>query len=845
MARRLLAWALLTTCSAASVVGCNRPVDSPTSGATLISDVVVEPHYVRDDRELSISFKVTGVRPEQVSYDLGGRRYDCAPTVIGDGRLRCSHPGLVRNELPEGTVLVVVEARDEDGQTSLAADQVIVDFGCPGFINLSATAPIAAPGENLTVLIEASEALREAPRVSRAGADWGPVVGEGRSWSVSRVIGPEDPALGGPIVVRLEDLAGNSSADCSADGNLDFKVDQSPPVTAVDRVMLSRDAPGVTSVLEASAGAFTDDVGIAEVRVHDETGTALLATVHPDDDGSLPPTSLGGQTGSRVVLVAVDRFGRTSLETSVPERWRLSVGSGASPGAAIRTAVRWTPAPPDTTGMLNRTVVLAPDVFAADARTAVVRARVGFEKVGSLPALYEGINHIQAGYEPKGKTIVAAGGYDGTQYVFYDEYVDRVSLLQWDEREGVYAVDRGPSLSYLDPLVPDPRYGFNMAFDGNGCGVLYGGDAREAETDARVQGDAWTLCLGPGGYEWTRLELPLSVDGLSTRNFVPITYDRANQRYVIVGGTEGDNARVLILQPGADARSWQWINLTPLPTNFGDRYSHFLYYDPRRESVVFGSGTASGGGPVARLMWSYRGGQWTSSDIPFALTYSRGHAAVFDEARDQLVFWSGSDDLTQPPRAEAWFMTGSSTIGETAWRSSEIDHPIPRVYASMVYDADREMPVLFAGVRLNDQLAVPPDIYQVITQPSRPFLQAVVDLAAARPKGIERLHLQIRASGVGDADGPRPGQTRGGGFIVSLWDHQARSWVEMARSSTNVGFESLNIDVTETPERFVSATGQVPITITTLATGTEAIDARLEVDLIDGALELRAGVPLP
>lgn len=843
MPRRLLGLGLLFV---GFGLACSRPVDSPTSGATLISDVLVEPHYVRDDRELSISFRVTGVRPAQVTYDLGGRKFDCAPETIGDGRLRCSHPGVARNELPEGTALVVVEARDEDGQVSLAADQIIVDFGCPGFVNLSASAPIASPGQTVTVVIEANESLRGPPRISRAGVDWGPVVGEGRSWSVSRLIGPEDPALGGPIAVRLEDQAGNSSADCSADGALDFKVDQSPPVTVVDQVMLTRDAPGSTSVLSATAGAFTDDVGIAEVRVHDETGTALLATVHPAADGALPPTSLGGQTSSRVVLVAIDRFGRSSPPASVPERWRLSVGTGASPGAALRTAVRWTPAPPDTTGMRNRTFELAPDVFAADARTAIIRARVGFERVGQLPARYEGINRIMAGYEPVGKAIVAAGGYDGTTYNFFDEYVSDVLLLHWDERDGVYSVEQGPNLSYEDPTVPFPRYGFNMAFDGQGCGVLYGGDAREAETDARIQGDAWQLCYGPAGYEWTRLVLPLTVDGLSTRNILPIVYDRANSRYMIVGGTEGDSPRALILQPGADERSWQWFNLTPLPTNFSDRYSHFLYYDPVRESVVLGSGTAPGGGPIARLVWTYRGGQWTSSELPFDLSYNTGHGAAYDEARRQLVFWGGIDNPTQPPRPETWFLTDSSTVGVAAWRSSEIDHPVARSYPTMVYDSEREVVVAFGGVRFTDAQVVAPEIYQVITQPSRPFLQATVDLAAARPKGIQRLHLQVRASGIGDGDGVRPGTTRAGGFVVHLWDHRARRWDVLARSAnTNVGFETLTIDVTNEPERYVGPTGQVPITITTAAPSTEAVDGRLEVDLIDGALELRAGVMLP
>jgi hypothetical protein len=653
----------------------------------------------------------------------------------------------------------------------------------------------------------------------------------------------EDPSQESNVVVRLTDRAGNSSADCGADRTVPFAVDHTPPIAAIAGILLERDAPGRPAVVSAQKGSFQDDVGIDHVRILDETGTRVLAMLAPEEDGSLQPTGLGASTDTRVQVEAIDRFGRSSPRSSIHERWRLSVGNGNTPGAAMRTAVRYTPAPPGTTAMRNRTVELAPDVFQPDTRSAVIRAHVGFEKIGDLPTRYEGVNSIMAGYDPVGRAVVGVGGYDGTTFNFFNEYVEDVVILRWDEREGVYVTEQGPTLSYDDPSLPDPRYGINIAFDGSGCGVLAGGDARMAETDARVANDVWQICYAGGVYEWRQVDLPPYVDGQELFLFYPIIWDPLSRRYVIAGGE-----RVLYLEPGADLSSWRWINVTPLPSTYGSRVYHFLYWEPRIEGFAIGLGNvssnASGG---QRLLWTHRGGQWSASEVPFDLGFRSRFGWAFDEARQRLVVWGGNDFPMEPPEEQVRYLVGSSTSGMDAWRIANVDHPVPRDYPSLVYDSHREVVVVFGGINTQAMRVVPAEVHQLISEPSYPYLQASVDLAAGRPKGIDALHLTARALGLGDADGIGRGNARRGGLSVRLWDHGASRWEEVVATDVEAsnGIETIEIEVLQEPERFVSAEGTVPITIAPRHATTEAVDGRLEVDLIDGWIDLRAGVTLP
>jgi hypothetical protein len=294
--------------------------------------------------------------------------------------------------------------------------------------------------------------------------------------------------------------------------------------------------------------------------------------------------------------------------------------------------------------------------------------------------------------------------------------------------------------------------------------------------------------------------------------------------------------------------AWQWVNVQPLPTAFVERFDNLLFWDPQLPGFATGVGVSQIGNGEHRHLWSYTNGQWSLSTVPFELGFRSYTGWDYDRARRQLVLWGGNDaDPDQPADALVWFMTKTSTNGPEAWRSALLDHPLPRFWPSVVYDSDRQVTLVFGGVRhIGDTRFVPPEIHQLIAQPSSPFVQAVIDLAAPRPKGIEVLHLRVRASGAGDADGIAAGTALAGGVTVKLWDHQLERWEDVATIPHELGaMTEIPIEIVASPERFVSADGTVPLTITSRYPATEALSARLDVDLIDGRLELRSGVVLP
>lgn len=833
--------------------GCTRPVDRPAVGDTFITDIVVSPEFVRADVPVEITFLSNGQPPASVSYDIAGETFSCTPETLTGGRLRCVHPGLGR-EFAQGVTLVVVKATGEDGAVSTAAGQVHVDFECPRFVSATVSKDIAEPGETVTVNVEASEILGAAPIITRLGRDWGTALGSGVSWSLPRPITDQDSSQFADLVIRLRDRAGNTTGDCGTDGRLPFAVDHEAPVANVGGVRLLRDVPGVPAVLQADVGSFIDDVGIARVRILDATGESQIATAEVREDGSIASQALGGTTGSRVLVQVEDKFGRRSVPQSIREQWRVSVGSGSTPGSAVKTAVRFTPAPPKTSSMRNRTVELAPDIFEEDARTSVIRASVGFEKVGELPSRYENSKRSIVGYDPVGKAIVSVGGYNGPDldgFRFYDGYMTDVQIIRWDEREGRYISEQGPLLSYDDPSVPDPRWGVRLAFNDSGCGVMFGGDARIAIDRSTAVTDLWQICYTVGGYEWQRINLAAVVDGQCVdTNLSPMVWDAANRRFIMAGGgaRECGDTRVIFLEPGQTLDDWRWVNVQPLPTNFSGRFNSMLYVDPRHGGFALGLG---GVGPIGNgeqsIIWTYRNGQWTTSQAPRSLWFRSRFGWDYDTARQRLAVWGGSADSRFEADPEVWYLTDTSTNGPDAWRAALLDNPTPREYPAVVYDSDREVMVAFQGVRWQDERPIAGDIYELVSQPSLPQMQATADLGAPRPKGIERLTLRVRAHGTGDADGEGPGLRRGGGVRVWLWDHTASRWQQMHSQERDPlsGLETIELVVTDNPDRFVSSEGTVPITVTPLHPATEVLEGRLEIDLIDGQLDLRPGVALP
>lgn len=829
---------------------CSRPVAGTDQSSVRLGNLVVSPQNVRADVPIDLSFTIAGPRPATLTWDLAGHTGECSPEPASNERLRCVLPGVRPPDYQQGTTLVVIKARDDEGRESVASAQVNIDFDCPRFVQLSVSPEIAAPETNVVVTIEASESLRDPPRILRSGLDWETPIGAGQSWSATHRVTVQDPAAASDLLVKLTDLAGNTSDDCGGDGLLPFAVDQAPPAVDPSKVLLRRDAPGTPATISASAGGLLDDVGIAEVLVYDETGTTVLARLQAGAGGSLPTTSLGGSTPGRVLLEVIDRLGRTSARTPIPEQWRLSLGSASTPEAAVRTAVRYSAAPASSNFLTNRTQELAPSLFAADARHATVRARVGFESVGRLPNAYEDAIWMPSGYDPVGRAIVTFGGLNSAEDPDdFDSYFERTLILRWNEQLQQYETQYGPSYRYGE--TPTGRGGHTIAFNDRGCGLMFGGEGLEETDDPTFYyvghlDDAWQICSTPQGYQWTKLRPGGPVPAPRR---TPLVWDPIFDRYFIINGRSAAGALFphedsFVLEPGATPDAWRYTELTPLPTTFGGRYSHLVYWDEEVEGVAIGLGYVYP--RTSRLdYWILKNGQLSATaQVPDSLDERQGFGFAYDSARRQLVLWG--DNNYPIWDYDSWFLTGTATSANNGWRRADLDPPVPRAWPNLVYDPDREVTVVYGGQRFDSRF-VPADIHQIISAPSFPYLVANVDLAAPRPKGIERLSLRVRASGTGDLDGLGGGTTLGGGVVVKLWDHEARRWVDVATRpmSPNGAVEELLIEVQDQPERFVSVTGVVPVTVVTLNPATEAIEAVLEVDQIDGQLELRPGVSLP
>ena len=773
---------------------------------------------------ISMSFTLIGT-PSQVSYDIGGNTFACNPTAGDDRRFHCAHPGLDALDVAEGPAELRLTVTDDAGRGASAAAPIELDFTCPRIVSLAISAPIAAVNEDVVVSVETSERVDVPPSVSRLGRRWEQAAGDGRSFAVTHRVDAQDAGGLGDVLVRVTDRAGNRSSDCGADGRVAVAVDHTPPVANIHDVELVRGAPGEGSSIRAGAGAFLDDVGIDHVRLLDSSGTDLLAALTPELDGSLKRTTLPGLTANRVTLQAIDRFGRASAPVSILERWRLSLGTASTPGASVKTGARLSTPPPSTTALHVRTAELAPALVGADTRSLVVGAPIGMRKVAELSTRYEDTSRIPAAYDSAGKAVVLVGGYQTSLFSggsrLFVNWLEEVTILRWDELDGQYRVERGPALSRTEPEAPIPMYARGtFAFNRGGCGVINGGEAIDYNREL------WQLCGSAGGYRWSKLER------VESRGW-PLIYDPYLHRYLSVEGQ-----RVQALLPGAGTKGWRWVEL-PVPSMYGQRNLQAAYWDPAKQAVVMGLWDEH--------MLTYMNNTWAIATVPLArrLTAYNGHA--YDTARQQLVVWGGARWPDSPPEEAVWFQTASSTATETVWRSSTFSTPIGRLDPVVVYDEDRESTLMFGGVRGVDSRVVPPDVFELTAQPSYPYAIVDIDLVAPRPKGIAHLHLDVRATGLGDADGVGPASETAGGVAVSLWDADAGHWETVREQPHAAGAQmaTISIDVTDAPARFVSLAGQVSVALRSLDPSTEAVDGRLEVDLIDGYLELAAGVALP
>ncbi|MBK8010377.1 MAG: hypothetical protein IPK13_03455 [Deltaproteobacteria bacterium] len=803
--------------------GCKRPVVGRNLGTSVISQLEASPSFVRAGVALEIRFTVSGTTPSNIVYSLGGQPLECDTEIMGSQYI-CRHPGFRIDQVPQGPTSIAVTVTDDQGRVTRGDTEVSFDFDCPTFVALSVTPDIAEPGQDAVISIQASEPLGEAPRITRAGRLWEVPTGEGARYTLRHPVTTADPANLTNIVVTITDRAGNTNNDCGVSGDLLFGVDQQPPSVNASSIHLERGEPGVPSILSATPGTFSDDTGIDTVQVFDETGDVLIGQLNVQPNGAVSATYLA-QASSRVRLVAVDHVGHQSSLMLVPERWRLSVGSGATTRAGIHTAVRTQMASLGAENMTDRTLEAAPDIFASDTRALTVRADIGFTAAGKLPNAYESTFWMASGYDTKNKTIVVFGGIQETSN--RTTRFDKTLLIRWDQRLGEYVSTYGPTPQ--EGLTPPARGGHQIAFDDRGCGLLFGGQGPS------VLNDAWRICSQGSSYVWSAIEPAGEVRPAIRRT--PILWDPITRRYFITGGQSNAsyfNAEGSFFLREDGASGWQWDEMTDFPTSYLDRQNHVLYRDPDNGNIVVGLGRTSPSD--VPQWWLFKGGHWVSQSLDTSMNRREGFGYAYDLARHLLVLW-GDNTYPEPTKLEVTTLAGTSTNSLAGWTKTTLDTPLPRAWPTLVYDPDRETVVVFGGRRYDGRF-VPQDIYTLSMAPSAPFVRTLIDLAAPRPEGIEAINLEIKATGHGDDDGIGPGLVAGEGIEVMLWDYRQNRWTKMATTTSNAN-DTVALEVTVAPERFISPEGVLPVGITTRRPSTVGVTAEVSVNLVNGYLTLR------
>ncbi|MEM7677784.1 MAG: hypothetical protein AAF449_17440, partial [Myxococcota bacterium] len=733
--------------------------------------------------------------------ELAGQPLECSAQRRPDGRFECVLASVDPSTIRQGPNQARVTVVDAGGRASVAQASLTVDYDCPTIVSLDVEPAAARPGDEITVTIETNEPLGIPPRVSRAGRNWGvPVELSSNRFELTYRVSDGDPASEADMFVVLTDRAGNTTTDCGADGRRSVAIDHVAPTVDPQRMRLLRGAPGEVTVITGDAGAVRDDVRVAAINVYQATTGTLLATLTPEADGRIPATSLGGATDGRVLVQAVDLLDRTSERVAIGETWSLSLGSARRPNAGVGSIARLTPPAPTGRGISDQTAEFGPNLLTADGVTANVSAQIGFEPAGRLPNDYESTIWIGGGYDPQNNAIVVFGGTQSNQNS--TEYLDRTLILRWDEASGTYQSRQGPP--YRRGESPSPRGIRKIAFNEDGCGVIFGGQGLREIDDNRfsdqVLSDAWQICFNGSDYEWRPIRPQTEIPTIRRG---PIIYDEAFGRWVVVGGRTNGFASfafddVWFLEPGLTPEAWQWRELLPRPSNFPGRYNHLVYYDPQLEAVAFGLGFVT---PFAQsdLWWVYQNGQLLQlGSVPSVIDFRQGFDYVYDRARKNLVLWGDADNDIDP---QVWLLTGTATNATNGWRPLDLNTPVPRAWPTMVYDEAREATVAFGGQRFDGRF-VPPDIYTIVTPPAFPYLLTRIDLGTARPKGIERLVFDIVADGSGDADGTGPGQEQASGARVLLWNRVALVWEEVATSTSSAMTVSL-----QSPDRFVNDDG--------------------------------------
>lgn len=229
--------------------------------------------------------------------------------------------------------------------------------------------------------------------------------------------------------------------------------------------------------------------------------------------------------------------------------------------------------------------------------------------------------------------------------------------------------------------------------------IVFGGN------DGTSKNDVWALSFA-GNPTWSQL-LPSGTPP-TTRDWHSAVVDRARNRMLVFGGTNGSNRnnQVWAFSLGG-APAWTQLNPTGTPPLARD--SHTAVYDPVLDRMIVFGGV--GGGTVRNDVWALALSgtpAWTQL-LPTGPSPSTrfGASALFDRSRRRMVLFGGG--VGAPNTNETWAL--SLDGGTPVWAQlSPTGPPQGRQYHTASYDPLGDRLVVFGGSSgpiLSDTWALP------------------------------------------------------------------------------------------------------------------------------------------
>ena len=252
----------------------------------------------------------------------------------------------------------------------------------------------------------------------------------------------------------------------------------------------------------------------------------------------------------------------------------------------------------------------------------------------------------------------------------------------------------------INAAYPKQRISHNMIYDSvNDRIIMYGGST--ASGDSNRVFDTWSYDYDTN--EWTKLITDNSPYAYNAK----IAYDSESERIISFGGSHSDHVE--------SNQTWiydytenTWTQATPSNVPIM-RTGSKMVYDSESDVVILFQGilhqdsNPDGVRLTFNDTWSYDYNTNTWNNITSATypSYYWFDAVAYDTESDLIIAFGGTttDNAYSDPTGEAYHgETWSFDYNTNTWNNiTPSVSPVPRIGASMVYDSEHDLTILFGG----------------------------------------------------------------------------------------------------------------------------------------------------